>query len=417
MSALSTITVEQPQLINAIDTIWVAICGAIIFFMEGGFALLEAGFVRSKNAMSIIAKVIIDVTFGGIAFYIIGFGIAYGNSNGWFAFDTGITTKDLGLDLTVSNKLFWFIQLGFAIAAISIVSGAVAERMKIWSYAIYVFIFCAVMYPLVANWVWNPNGWLALRGFNDFAGSAAVHAMGGFSALAAAIVLGPRIGKYRKNGEVNAIPGHNLPLAAIGAFILWFGWFGFNPGSTLGAVGNWELIGTVATNTFLASAAGGISTMFYTYFRYGQIDITMTINGVLAGLVAITAGCNVVGPNAAIIIGLIAGVLVDIAVLYIDKLKIDDPVGAIAVHGVNGFFGALAVGLFATDGGLFFGGGTAMLATQALGVLVIGAFGFVFTFILMKIMQKTVGIRISKVEESAGIDAVSFGVEAYSTFE
>ena len=417
MSALSTITVEQPQLINAIDTIWVAICGAIIFFMEGGFALLEAGFVRSKNAMSIIAKVIIDVTFGGIAFYIIGFGIAYGNSNGWFAFDTGITTKDLGLGLTVSNKLFWFIQLGFAIAAISIVSGAVAERMKIWSYAIYVFIFCAVMYPLVANWVWNPNGWLALRGFNDFAGSAAVHAMGGFSALAAAIVLGPRIGKYRKNGEVNAIPGHNLPLAAIGAFILWFGWFGFNPGSTLGAVGNWELIGTVATNTFLASAAGGISTMFYTYFRYGQIDITMTINGVLAGLVAITAGCNVVGPNAAIIIGLIAGVLVDIAVLYIDKLKIDDPVGAIAVHGVNGFFGALAVGLFATDGGLFFGGGTAMLATQALGVLVIGTFGFVFTFILMKIMQKTVGIRISKVEESAGIDAVSFGVEAYSTFE
>ena len=417
MSVLSTITVEQPQLINAIDTIWVAICGAIIFFMEGGFALLEAGFVRSKNAMSIIAKVIIDVTFGGIAFYVIGFGIAYGNSNGWFAFDTGITTKDLGLGLTVSNKLFWFIQLGFAIAAISIVSGAVAERMKIWSYAIYVFIFCAVMYPLVANWVWNPNGWLALRGFNDFAGSAAVHAMGGFSALAAAIVLGPRIGKYRKNGEVNAIPGHNLPLAAIGAFILWFGWFGFNPGSTLGAVGNWELIGTVATNTFLASAAGGISTMFYTYFRYGQIDITMTINGVLAGLVAITAGCNVVGPNAAIIIGLIAGVLVDIAVLYIDKLKIDDPVGAIAVHGVNGFFGALAVGLFATDGGLFFGGGTAMLATQALGVLVIGTFGFVFTFILMKIMQKTVGIRISKVEESAGIDAVSFGVEAYSTFE
>ena len=417
MSVLSTITVEQPQLINAIDTIWVAICGAIIFFMEGGFALLEAGFVRSKNAMSIIAKVIIDVTFGGIAFYIIGFGIAYGNSNGWFAFDTGITMKDIGLGLTVSNKLFWFIQLGFAIAAISIVSGAVAERMKIWSYAIYVFIFCAVMYPLVANWVWNPNGWLALRGFNDFAGSAAVHAMGGFSALAAAIVLGPRIGKYRKNGEVNAIPGHNLPLAAIGAFILWFGWFGFNPGSTLGAVGNWELIGTVATNTFLASAAGGISTMFYTYFRYGQIDITMTINGVLAGLVAITAGCNVVGPNSAIIIGLIAGILVDIAVLYIDKLKIDDPVGAIAVHGVNGFFGAIAVGLFATEGGLFFGGGIGMLSTQALGVLVIGAFGFVFTFILMKIMQKTVGIRISKVEESAGIDAVSFGVEAYSTFE
>jgi ammonium transporter, Amt family len=417
MSTLATITTDQPQLINAIDTIWVAICAAIIFFMEGGFALLEAGFVRSKNAMSIIAKVIIDITFGGIAFYLIGFGIAYGNSNGWFAFDIGITTDDLGLGLTVSNKLFWFIQLGFAIAAISIVSGAVAERMKIWSYAVYVFIFCAIMYPLAANWVWNPNGWLALRGFNDFAGSAAVHAMGGFSALAAAIVLGPRIGKYQKNGEVNAIPGHNLPLAAVGAFILWFGWFGFNPGSTLGAVGNWELIGTVAANTFLASAAGGISTMFYTYFRYGQVDITMTINGVLAGLVAITAGCNVVGPNAAIIIGLIAGVLVDVAVLYIDKLKIDDPVGAIAVHGVNGLFGALAVGLFATEDGLFFGGGAAMLGIQALGVFVIGAFSFIITFILMKIMQKTFGIRISKEEESAGIDAVTFGVEAYSTFE
>jgi Amt family ammonium transporter len=373
--------------------------------------------VRSKNAMSIIAKVIIDITFGGIAFYAVGFGIAYGNSNGWFAFDIGITTEDLGLGLTVSNKLFWFIQLGFAIAAISIVSGAVAERMKIWSYAVFVFVFCAIMYPMAANWVWNPNGWLAVMGFNDFAGSAAVHAMGGFSALAAAIVLGPRIGKYKQNGVANAIPGHNLPLAAVGAFILWFGWFAFNPGSTLGAVGNWELIGTVAANTFLASAAGGISTMFYTYFRYGQIDITMTINGILAGLVAITAGCNVVDSNSAIIIGLIAGVLVDIAVLYIDKMKIDDPVGAIAVHGVNGLFGALAVGLFATDGGLFFGGGPAMLGTQALGVFVIASFSFTVTFTLMKIMQKTIGIRISKQEESAGIDAVSFGVEAYSTFE
>ena len=418
MIPLSTIsTIEQSELISAIDTVWVAICAAIIFFMEGGFALLEAGFVRSKNAMSIIAKVIVDILFGGIAFYIIGFGIAYGNSNGWFAIDFGITTEDLGLGLTVSNKLFWFIQLGFAIASISIVSGAVAERMKIWSYAVFVFVFCAILYPLVANWVWNPNGWLALRGFNDFAGSAAVHAMGGFSALAAAIVLGPRIGKYQKNGVVNAIPGHNLPLAAVGAFILWFGWFAFNPGSTLGAVGNWEMIGTVATNTFLASAAGGISTMFYTYFRYGQIDITMTINGVLAGLVAITAGCNVVGPNSAIIIGLFAGILVDVAVLYIDKMKIDDPVGAIAVHGVNGLFGAIAVGLFATNGGLFFGGGAAMLGIQALGVFVIGTFSFTVTFILMKIMQKTFGIRISKQEESAGIDAVSFGVEAYSTFE
>ncbi|WP_339895212.1 ammonium transporter [uncultured Algibacter sp.] len=417
MEEVAVIVIEQKELISAIDTVWVSICAAIIFLMEGGFALLEAGFVRSKNAMSIIAKVFIDITFGGIAFFMVGFGIAYGASNGWFAFDTGITENDLGLGLTVSNKLFWFIQLGFAIAAISIVSGAVAERMKVWAYVIYVFIFCSILYPLAANWVWNPNGWLALRGFNDFAGSAAVHAMGGFAALAAAIVLGPRLGKYNQNGKPVAIPGHNLPLAAVGGFILWFGWFGFNPGSTLGAVGNWELIGTIATNTFLASAAGGISTIFYTYFKYGQIDITMTINGVLAGLVAVTAGCNVVDSGSAIIIGLIAGVLVDMAVLYIDKIQIDDPVGAIAVHGVNGLFGTIAVGLFASEDGLFFGGGTGLLATQAIGVLVIGSFSFIVTFIIMKIMKKTIGIRVNRSEESAGIDAVSFGVEAYTTFE
>nr|HPN68196.1 hypothetical protein [Saprospiraceae bacterium] len=325
MEEINEVILQQSEMVHAIDTVWVALCAALIFLMEGGFALLEAGFIRAKNAMSIIAKVIIDVTFGGIAFYLCGFGIAYGISNGWVAFDLGITDQDLGLGLTVSNKLFWFIQLGFAMAAISIVSGAVAERMKVWSYAVFVFIFCAIMYPLVANWVWNPNGWLAKQGFNDFAGSAAVHAMGGFAALASAIVLGPRLGKYR-GGKIIAIPGHNLPLAAVGAFILWFGWFGFNPGSTLGAVGKWDMIGQVATNTFLASAAGGISTMIYTYFRYGTIDITMVINGVLAGLVAITAGCNVVGPNAAIIIGLIAGVLVDFAVVVIDRRHIDDPV-------------------------------------------------------------------------------------------
>ncbi len=416
MNEVTTTVLEQSELISAIDTVWVTICAAIIFLMEGGFALLEAGFVRAKNAMSIMAKVMVDIAFGGVAFYLIGFGIAYGDSNGWFAFDIGISEGDLGLGLTVTNKLFWFIQLGFAIAAISIVSGALAERMKIWAYAIFVFIFCAVLYPVVANWVWNPNGWLALRGFNDFAGSGAVHAMGGFAALASAIVLGPRLGKY-KNGEITSIPGHNLPLAAIGAFILWFGWFGFNPGSTLGAVGNWELIGTIATNTFLASAAGGISTMIYTYFRYGKIDVTMAINGVLAGLVAVTAGCNVIDANSALIIGLIAGVLVDVAVELIDKIRIDDPVGAIAVHGVNGMFGTIAVGLFASEQGLFFGGGTELLLTQVIGVLTIALFSFTATYLVMIIMKKTMGIRISKAEEKAGIDAVTFGVEAYTTFE
>ena len=398
---------------NAINTVWVALCAAMIFFMEAGFAFLEAGFIRAKNAMSIIAKVIIDVIFGGISFFVIGFGIAYGVSNGWFSFEFGIPDFDLGLDLSVSNNLFFFIQFGFAVAAISIVSGALAERMKLWSYAIFVIIFCGVMYPLVANWVWNPNGWLALRGFNDFAGSAAVHAMGGFSALAAAIVLGPRIGKYSQNGETNTIPGHNLPLASIGAFILWFGWFGFNPGSTLGAVGNWELIGSVILNTFLASAAGGISTMFYTYFSYGKIDITMVINGILAGLVSITAGCNVVGPFSAILIGLIAGVVVDLAVVLFDRLKVDDPVGAIAVHGINGLFGTIAVGLFADGDGLIFGGGTSLFLTQVIGVLTIAIFSFLFTFLLMKFLKSTIGIRVTENEENIGLDTVFFGINSY----
>jgi Amt family ammonium transporter len=417
MNETATLAAQQVELTHAIDTVWVAICAALIFQMEGGFALLEAGFVRSKNAVSIIAKVMIDILFGGVAFYLVGFGIAYGKSNGYWAFDFGISKEDLGLGLTISNSLFWFIQMGFAVAAISIVSGGVAERMKMWSYAVFVTIFCAVMYPLAANWVWNPNGWLAVRGFNDFAGSAAVHAMGGFAALAGAIVLGPRLGKYNEDGSINAIPGHNLTLSAVGAFMLWFGWFGFNPGSTLGAVGKWELIGSVATNTFLASAAGGISTICYTFLRYKKVDITMVINGVLAGLVAITAGCNVVSPNSALIIGLVAGTLVDMAVVIVDNMKIDDPVGAIAVHGINGFFGTIAVGLFSEKNGLFITGETGQLMIQFTGVAVISVFSFVLTYTIFKILKATMGIRLSHKAESAGIDAVEFGVESYTTFE
>jgi len=273
------------------------------------------------------------------------------------------------------------------------------------------------MYPLAANWVWNPDGWLAGQGFNDFAGSAAVHAMGGFAALAGAIVLGPRIGKYNADGSINAIPGHNLPLAATGAFILWFGWFGFNPGSTLAAVGNWELIGTVATNTFLASAAGGAATMMYTRLRHGVVDITMVINGVLAGLVGITAGCNVVDPWAAIVIGLIAGILVDVAVITIDRMHIDDPVGAVAVHGINGVWGTLAVGLFAAENGLLTTGSASQLIVQATGVAAIAAMSFILTYGLMKVLDMTMGIRVSREEELAGIDAAEFGVESYSEYE
>jgi ammonium transporter, Amt family len=417
MEEIAKLSQGQTELIHAVDTVWVAICAALIFQMEGGFALLEAGFVRSKNTISIIAKVIIDIIFGGIAFYAIGFGVAYGKSNGFWAFGTGILTGDLGLGLTIPNALFWFMQLGFCVAAISIVSGAMAERMKIWSYALFVMIFCAILYPLAANWVWNPDGWLAKKGFNDFAGSAAVHAMGGFAALAGAIVLGPRLGKYNADGSINPIPGHNLPLAAVGAFILWFGWFGFNPGSTAAAVGKWELIGQVTTNTFLASAMGGISTMIYTQIRHKQVDITMVINGILAGLVAVTAGCNVVSHTSALIIGLIAGVLVDVAVITIDRMKIDDPVGAIAVHGVNGFFGTVAVGLFSTKNGLFTTGSFDGLMVQTLGVAAIAIFSFATSYGILTLLNKIMGIRISRIEEQAGIDHVEYGVEAYSTFE
>ncbi len=417
MNELQELAAKQAEMTHAIDTVWVALCAALIFQMEGGFALLEAGFIRSKNAMSIIAKVMIDIMVGGLAFYAVGFAIAYGKSNGYFAFGTGITTEDLGIGLTISNSLFWFIQLGFCIAAISIVSGGVAERMKVWVYTLFVILFCTIIYPLAAHWVWNPNGWLAKMGFNDFAGSSAVHAVGGFAALAGAMVLGARQGKYNADGSVNAIPGHNLTLASIGGFILWFGWFGFNPGSTLGAVGKWELIGKVATNTFLASAAGGVSTMIYTMWRYKKIDITMVINGVLAGLVAITAGCNIVSHNSAIIIGLIAGVLVDVAVLMIDKMKIDDPVGAIAVHGVNGFFGTVAVGIFAEEKGLLESGEFNFLGVQTLGVSVLALYSFVCTYAIFMILKKTIGIRIKRREELAGIDAVEFGVESYTTFE
>lgn len=405
----------EVELVNAINTVWVAICAALIFQMEGGFALLEAGFIRGKNAVSIIAKVIMDIIFGGLAFYAIGFGIAYGKSNGWFGVGFGIV--DSGLDLTIPDTLFWFLQFGFAVAAVSIVSGAVTERIKTWAYATFVVIFVAFVYPLSAGWVWNANGWLAKLGFNDFAGSAAVHAVGGWAACAGAIVLGPRIGKYNKDGSSNAIPGHNLPMASIGAFILWFGWFGFNPGSSLAAVGNWELIGRVIVNTFLASAAGGVATMFYTALRYKKIDISMTINGVLAGLVAVTAGCNVVTPIFAIIIGLIAGVLVDIAVAVIDNLKIDDPVGAVAVHGVNGLWGTFAVGLFAVEKGLLVSGQTGFFFVQLIGGLSCAVFSFVISYLIFITMKKTVGLRVSKNEELAGVDLVTYGVEAYSTFE
>ncbi len=401
---------------NAIDTVWVAVCAALIFQMEGGFAILESGFIRRKNAISIIVKVMTDICFGGLAYFIIGFALMFGPSSGWIGEGWGIL-ENSSPNPNISDSIFWFLQMGFAVAAVSIVSGGVAERIKIWAYAIYVFVFVALIYPVAAGWVWNANGWLAGMGMNDFAGSAAVHAVGGWSALAAIIVLGPRHGKYNEDGSINALPGHSLPIAAIGGFILWFGWFGFNPGSTLGAVGNWELIGTVASNTFLASAAGGTATMIYTQIRYQAIDPSMVVNGVLAGLVAITAGCNVMSPEWAIVTGLLAGVLVDIAVVTVDKFHFDDPVGAVAVHGVNGSFGTLAVGLFAADGGLFTTGSAELLGIQAIGLVSVSAFAFASTFAVLTLVNKVYRIRLSKDDEILGSDLSEYKTTAYSIFE
>ncbi len=405
-------------MISTLDTIWVAITAAFIFFMEGGFALLESGFVRKKNAVSVIAKIIIDVIVGGLAFYIIGYGILFGESSGFFG------TGGIGLfglkDLTIPEPLFWFMQMGFAVAAVSIVSGAILERMKVWAYAAFVFIFVAFIYPIAAGLIWNANGWLNGLGMQDFAGSAAVHAVGGFAACAAAIVLGPRIGKYNKDGSANAIQPHSITLASVGAFILWFGWFGFNPGSTAGVEGTIDgiaktsIIGSAVMNTFLASAAGGLATFIYTQFRYKKVDITMVINGVLAGLVAITAGCSQVSPLSAIFIGFIAGVIVDIGVVVVDKMKIDDPVGAVAVHGINGLWGTIALGLFASSKGLLTTGQFKFFGVQTIGVLIVSIFSFLATFIIFKVLKKTIGIRISEKEEEVGIDMSEFGIDAYS---
>ena len=401
---------------HAIDTVWVALCAALIFQMEGGFAILESGFIRRKNAIAIIMKVIADIVFGGLAFFFIGAALMFGESSGFIGSGFGIV-EGMSPNTNISDATFWFLQMGFAVAAISIVSGGVAERIRFWAYCIYVVIFVSIIYPVAAGWVWNANGWLAGLGMNDFAGSAAVHAVGGWSALAAIIVIGPRLGKYNEDGSANAFPGHSLPLAAVGAFILWFGWFGFNPGSTLGALGNWELIGKVIMNTFLASAAGAVGTIFYTQWRYKTIDPSMVINGVLAGLVAITAGCNAVSPYSAIVIGLMAGVIVDIAVVLVDKMHFDDPVGAVAVHGVNGSFGTLAVGLFASEGGLFTTGSFSLLGVQTLGLLSVSLFAFGATWLTMTLIDKVFGARLSKNDEIVGADLAEFKTTAYSIFE
>lgn len=409
---------------NGLDTIWVVLTAAMILLMEGGFALLEAGFVRQKNAVSIIMKVFVDITFGALIFYFFGFAFMYGKD---FSGLIGTSGFMMGGDLThitlsISHDTYWLFQSAFVIAVISIVSGAVAERVNFRAYILYTIAMTGLIYPIAGHWVWSVGGWLGGLGMIDFAGSAVIHALGGFSALAAAILIGPRIGKFAENGTPNIVPPSNLPLASVGAFILWFGWFGFNSGSTLSATN--AGIGHIAVTTMLAASAGGATCILFTMLRYRKADPPMVINGSLAGLVGITAGCAFVSDSAAILIGAVCGIAMVFATEFLESRRIDDPVGAFAVHGVSGSLGTLALGLFAKPeltssvgqgySGLLYGGGFQLLGVQALGLVTVSVWGFALTWLTLKAIGRFVPVRVSRDEELVGLDVGIHGVPAYS---
>ncbi|ADF53453.1 MAG: ammonium transporter [Zunongwangia sp.] len=394
-----------------LDLMWIVICGILVFFMQAGFTLVEAGFTRAKNTSNIIMKNLMDLAVGSIAFWAIGYTIMYGDSIGSF-----IGTPSLFYDVRGDMHNLFF-QTVFCATAATIVSGAVAERTKFSTYLIFSLLMTTVIYPISGHWVWQGDGWLTALGFIDFAGSTVVHSVGGWAALVAAALVGPRIGKYT-DGKSNAIPGHNMLYGALGVFILWLGWFGFNPGSELAISGDSanNVAGIVIT-TNLAAAAGAVVALFLTWIRYGKADISMTLNGALAGLVGITAGCAAVDPMGAFIIGIISGIVVVFSIEFIDKvLKIDDPVGAISVHGVVGALGTLLVGVFATDGGLLYGGGFGQLGVQAIGVVSIGAWAMITTFILLSILKAVMGLRVTEKEELEGLDLHEHGIDSYPEF-
>ncbi len=396
---------------TALNTVWVILAGALVLFMEGGFSLLEAGLVRTKNAVNVTMKIFVDLTFGVIVFYLIGVHLLFGRDVLHLIGFWHVVSPS-----QVAPSAFTLFQIGFAIATASIVSGAVAERMKFSAYIVIVIVTCGLIYPISGHWIWGPGGWLGKGlGMEDFAGSAAIHTLGGFMALALAYVVGPRKNRFNSDGSANVFAPSNIPLASAGAFILWFGWFGFNAGSTLSATD--AGLSSIALNTLLAAAAGGGSAILFSMYRYKVADPSMTINGSLAGLVAITAGCAYVAPAAAIIIGLVSGVLVILATGWVDRIMIDDPVGAVAVHGVNGVFGTLAVGLFDVHQGLFTTGNVHLLLVQALGVLVVVAWGLSTAFGLGVLLKKTMGIRVTSRSEEEGLDIVAHGIPAYNELE
>ncbi|MGB5686615.1 MAG: ammonium transporter [Candidatus Electrothrix sp.] len=395
-----------------LDYIWTLVAAALVFFMQAGFAMVEAGFTRAKNAINIMMKNLMDFSMGSLFFWAIGFGLMFGtNGTGWFGTD-GFFLSDFKVGGDPWVLAFWMFQCVFAATAATIVSGAMAERTKFTSYLLYSAALCAFIYPVFGSWAWGSlfhgGGWLEGMGFIDFAGSTVVHSIGGWAALAGAIVIGPRVGKYGKKGEVKAIPGHNIPMAAVGVFILWLGWFGFNPGSTTAGITDTAMI---FVNTNLAACAGAVAAMATSWVMFKKPDISMSLNGALAGLVGITAGCANVSPTSSILIGAIAGVLVVFSVVTIDKMHIDDPVGAVSVHGVCGAWGTLAAGLFNMDGMTI-----KIMTTQLIGIGAAFAWSFGCAFILFTVIKATVGLRVTEEEEIEGLDYGEHGSHAYADF-
>jgi Amt family ammonium transporter len=393
------------------DYVWTLVAAFLVFFMQAGFAMVETGFTRAKNACNIMMKNLMDFSLGSLAFWAVGFGLMFGASNGWFG-TTGFFFSDFAKEHDPWVFAFWLFQVVFAGTAATICSGAMAERTKFSGYVVYGIIVSAVIYPIFGGWAWGGlykgGGWLEKLGFIDFAGSTVVHSIGAWVALAGAVVLGPRIGKYNRQGRPQPIPGHSMPLAALGVFILWFGWFGFNPGSTTAATSD---IARIAVNTNLAAAAGAVMSMLVTWLKFKNPDVGLTLNGALAGLVAITAPCANVSPTSAVIIGAIAGTLVVYAVQFFDRIHVDDPVGAVSVHGVCGAWGTLAAGLF-NETGLKL----SVVGVQILGIVVAFAWAFGLGYLVFKLIAATIGLRVTPEEEMEGLDLSEHRAEAYSDF-
>ena len=403
------------ELAISLDTVWMLLAAMLVFWMQPGFALCEAGFTRSKNTVNILMKNFVDFMLGSLLFFFVGFGFMFCSEGAGFigAPNWGDLSFYKG-ELPVEGCLIF--ETVFCATAATIVSGAMAERTKFSMYLIYSAVISLFVYPIEGHWTWG-GGWLSQLGFHDFAGSAIVHSVGGVLALTGALALGPRRGKYGKDGKSRAIPGHNLALAALGVFILWLGWFGFNPGSQLAASGevNRLAISHVFLTTNLAAVAGGVATMFVTWFKYGKPSLSLTLNGILAGLVGITAGCDVVSPCGAVVIGLLCGIVLVYAIEFIDhKLHIDDPVGASSVHGVCGILGTVLTGVLATDGGLLYGGGWHFLGVQCLGIAVIDLWAAVCGVLLFFGIKKAHGLRVEARVEDEGLDIYEHGESCYN---